>query len=76
MTQHAWLPGDAANSFFTPAASVWDAQVSYQTGQARFGSNINNLLNEQYLIPFAYFGRGQVTPAAPRTLTATASFSF
>ena len=76
VTQHARLPGDAANSFFTPAASVWDAQVSYQTGQARFGLNINNLLNKQYLIPSAYFGGGQVTPAAPRTLTATASFSF
>jgi iron complex outermembrane receptor protein len=76
LTQHSRLPGDAANSYFTPAATVWDAQVSYQTKIARFGLNISNLLDKQYLIPSAYFGGGQVTPAAPRTFTATASFNF
>jgi iron complex outermembrane receptor protein len=76
LTQHSRLPGDAANSYFTPAATVWDAQVSYQAKSARFGLNISNLLDKQYLIPSAYFGGGQVTPAAPRTFTATASFNF
>jgi len=76
LTQHSRLPGDAANSYFTPAATIWDAQVSYQTKSARFGLNVSNLFDKQYLIPSAYFGGGQVTPAAPRTFTATASFNF
>ena len=76
VTQHARLPGDASNSFFTPATAVWDAQVSYQTRLARFGLNINNLLDKDYLTPSAYFGGGQVMPSTGRTLTATASFSF
>lgn len=76
LTHHSRLPGDAANSYFTPAATLWDAQVSYQIKSARLGLNISNLLDKQYLIPSAYFGGGQVMPAAPRTFTATASFTF
>ena len=76
LIQHSRLPGNAANDYFTPTATVWDAQVSYQTRRARFGLNISNLLDKEYLIPSAYFGGGQVTPAPRRTLTATARFDF
>lgn len=76
VTHHAKLPGDGANSFFTPAATLWDSQISYQIKSARFGLNVNNLLDKKYLVPSAYFGGGLVLPAMPRTITATANFSF
>jgi len=76
LTYHDRLPGDASNTYYTPAATVWDAQVSYETKSARFGLNIANLLDKEYLIPSAYFGGGQVTPAPRRTLMATARFDF
>ena len=63
-------------SFFTPATTVWDAQVSYQTRNARYGVAVSNLLDAQYFVPSAYFGGGQLMPAAPRTITASAVFSF
>jgi iron complex outermembrane recepter protein len=70
------LPGDSKNTFFTPAATVWDTQLSYQGHKARYGIGINNLLDAKYYVPSAYFGGGNVTPAAPRTLLVTADFSF
>jgi iron complex outermembrane receptor protein len=53
-----------------------DAQVSYQSKQLRYGLAVSNLLDKQYLVPSAYFGGGQVTPATPRSVTASAVFSF
>jgi iron complex outermembrane receptor protein len=76
LTHQSELPGDGSNSFFTPATTVWDAQASYQVKGARYGLAISNLLDKQYLVPSTYFGGGQVLPAAPRTLTASAVFSF
>jgi iron complex outermembrane receptor protein len=76
VTTQSELPGDARNSFFTPASTVLDAQVSYQSKQLRYGLAVSNLLDKQYLVPSAYFGGGQVTPATPRSVTASAIFSF
>lgn len=76
LTYHGNLAGDNYNSFFTPAATVWDAQVSYKFGKARIGLGINNLLDKKYYVPSAYFGGGQVTPALPRTLSATLQYAF
>jgi len=76
LTYQSELPGDGSNSFFTPATTVWDAQASCQVKGARYGLAISNLLDKQYLVPSTYFGGGQVLPAAPRTLTASAVFSF
>lgn len=76
LTQHARLPGNAANDYFTPAATVWDAQVSYRIKSARLGLNITNLMDKEYLIPSAYFGGGQITPAPRRTVTASARIDF
>jgi iron complex outermembrane receptor protein len=76
VTHHDKLPGNNTNSFFTPSAQVWDAQLSYQTKLARYGLNVSNLLDKQYFVPSAYFGGGQVIPAAPHALTASAVFSF
>lgn len=76
LTHQSKLPGDSTNSFFTPATTVWDGQVSYQMKAARLGLNVSNLFDKQYFVPSNYFGGGQVLPAAPRTVTATANFSF
>lgn len=76
VTYRSKLPGNAANAFFTPAAAVWDAQVSYQTNTARYGLSVGNLTNKKYFVPAAYFGGGQVIPALPRTVALTAKFAF
>lgn len=76
LTHHSELPGTASNTFFTPAATVWDTQVSYQTGTARYGLSIANLTDKRYYVPAAYFGGGQVIPAQARTLSVSAQYSF
>ena len=76
MTYQSSLPGDANNSFFTPASSVWDAQLSYQTKAVRYGVQVANLLDTQYVVPSNYFGGGQILPAARRTVVASAVVNF
>ena len=76
LSYHDKLPGNSTNTYFTPAATVFDAQVSYRVGKGRYGINISNLSNRQYFMPSAYFGGGQVTPAAPRMVMATAVFDL
>lgn len=75
-THMSALAGDTSNTFFTPAATVADAQFSYKLRDMRLGLNINNLFDKKYYVPSAYFGGGQVIPALPRTFSATANFSF
>lgn len=76
VTHHSRLPGNSTNTFFTPASTVWDAQLSYSLWKARLGLNVLNLTDKKYYVPSAYFVGGQVTPALPRTITATLSLAF
>lgn len=76
MNYHSTLPGDAANTYSTPSATVFDAQLSYRMGPATFALNVKNLTDKQYWVPSRYFGGGQVTPAAPRSIAATARVEF
>jgi iron complex outermembrane receptor protein len=76
MTHHSSLPGNTTNTFFTPSATIADAQVSYKLHDMKLGLNVSNLFNKKYYMPSAYFGGGQVIPALPRTVSATANFSF
>ncbi len=76
VTHHSSLPGDTTNTFFTPSATVADAQVSYKLRDMKLGLSISNLFDKKYYVPSAYFGGGQVIPALPRTVSATANFSF
>ena len=73
---HSALPGDAANTFETPAATVFDAQLSYRIGAAQLGLAVNNLADKTYWVPSRYFGGGQVTPAPRRSVAATAQWQF
>lgn len=75
-TYHSSLPGNTTNTFFTPAATIADAQLSYRLRDMKLGLNISNLFDKKYYMPSAYFGGGQVIPALPRTVSATANFSF
>lgn len=70
------VPGNTSNSFFTPAATVWDAQLSYVTGAARYALAISNLTDRPYYEPSAYFTGGHVTPAPRRQVSLTASYRF
>ena len=76
LKHHGALKGDAANTFETPAATVFDAQVSYRVGSARLGLVVDNLTDRKYWVPSRYFGGGQVTPAPRRSVAATASWQF
>ena len=76
LTRHSRLPGDAANSFFTPAATLWDAQLQYQLEKVRLSASIQNLADKKYFIPSNYFGGGHVLPAARRHLSLAASYNF
>jgi iron complex outermembrane recepter protein len=75
-THSSKLPGDAANTYFTQAVTIWDAQLSYKKDSARYGVYVSNLFDKQYFRPSAYFGGGQVMPGLPRTIMATAQFSM
>ena len=76
VTHRSKLPGDGENTFFTPAVTLLDAQVSYEMRSLKLGLNVANLLDKQYMSPSAYFGGGQLMPGMPRTVTATATVSF
>jgi len=76
LTHHSRLPGDTTNSFFTPSATVWDAQASFRMRSVKLGLGVNNLTDRKYYVPSNYFGGGQVVPALPRTFVATADISF
>lgn len=76
VSHHGRLAGNTLNTYFTPAATVWDAQLSYKTGEARYGLVVNNLFNHEYLVPSAYFSGGQVMPALPRSVKLSAQFNF
>jgi iron complex outermembrane receptor protein len=70
------LKGDAANTFETPASTVFDAQVSYRVGSVRLGLVVDNLADRKVWVPSRYFGGGQVTPAPRRSVAATASWQL
>lgn len=76
LSHHSRLPGNVANAYFTPGATLVDAQVSYVTGGARYALSISNLADRKYYEPSAYFGGGHVTPANRRAVSATASYTF
>jgi iron complex outermembrane receptor protein len=76
LTHRSALPGDSANNFFTGAATVYDAQLSYDVAPASFTLAVNNLADKKYFEPSQYFGGGQVIPATRRTVSFAASAAF
>ena len=75
-TYQSELPGNTTNTFFTPASTVWDAQIAYSVKKMQVALAIRNLTDREYWIPSTYFGGGQVIPALPRTLSASVKLDF
>jgi iron complex outermembrane receptor protein len=70
---HSRLAGNSSNTFFTPEATVYDAQVSYKMKSLKLNLSINNLFDKQYFVPST---QSQVMPALRRTATLSANLSF
>lgn len=72
------LPGDAANTFHTPSATIYDAQASYKLKDVKFTLAINNLLDKKYFVPGSQSSTGgaQVFPAQRRTVMLNTTFTF
>lgn len=72
------LPGDAANTFHTPSATIYDAQASYKLKDVRFTLAINNLLDKKYFVPGSQSvaGSTQVFPAQRRTVMLNTTLTF
>lgn len=75
-TYQSELPGNTTNTFFTPASTVWDAQIAYSIKKMQIALAIRNLTDREYWIPSTYFGGGQVIPALPRTVSASVKLDF
>jgi iron complex outermembrane receptor protein len=76
LTHHSALPGDNTNSYFTPSATVFDAQAGYRLGQVQLSLNVRNLTDKKVWEPSRYFGGGQVTPAPRRTVALQGQVTF
>lgn len=76
VSHHSPMPVNAANTLFTPAVTVWDAQASYSRGPARYQVGISNLFDRRYFEPAAYFNGPHVIPGTRRQISASAQFSF
>lgn len=76
VNHHGQIAGNSLNTYFTPAATIWDAQLAYKAGPGRYALAVDNLLNHHYYLPSAYFSGGQVTPNKPLSVRASAQFSF
>lgn len=63
---------DDLNTIATPAYTLLDAAVRYETGPWRFALNVANLLNKDYVATYAYgYYRG-----VPRTVIASLKYRF
>lgn len=70
---HSRLAGNSSNTFFTPEATLYDAQVSYRVKSVKLNLAINNLFDKQYFVPST---QSQVMPAPGRTAMLSASLAF
>ncbi len=78
LRHHSKLAADSSNTNLTPAATVYDSQVSYRMKGVSLNLAINNLLDKKYVVPSSqststaplYF------PALRRTAMLTATMDF
>lgn len=70
---HSRLAGNSSNTFFTPEATLYDAQVSYRMKSIKLNLAVNNLFDKQYFVPST---QSQVMPAPGRTAMLSASLAF
>jgi iron complex outermembrane receptor protein len=66
----AFIPVFQTESYFTV-----DAKVAYDTEQFSAALNVKNLTDEEYFVPYSYFG-GRVAPGADRTFFGTVIYRY
>ncbi|MEM8827553.1 MAG: TonB-dependent receptor, partial [Pseudomonadota bacterium] len=54
------------NSFTGDSFAAVDAQLSYERGPARIGVRVENVLGEDYFIPYQFLNQAVVRPGNPR----------
>ncbi|MEO0499810.1 MAG: TonB-dependent siderophore receptor [Pseudomonadota bacterium] len=64
------------NSFESDSYAAVDAQVSYETGPARLGLRVENILGEDYFIPYQFLAQAVVRPGNPRAAFVTLDLDF
>ena len=78
LRHHSKLAADSSNTNFTPAATVYDAQASYQMKNVRLNLAINNLLDKKYVVPSSQSSSAAPLyfPALRRSAMLTATMDF
>jgi iron complex outermembrane receptor protein len=78
LRHHSKLAADSSNINFTPAATVYDSQVSYRMKGVSLNLAINNLLDKEYVVPSSQsLSAGPLYfPAPRRTVMLTATMDF
>jgi iron complex outermembrane receptor protein len=61
--------------FQTESYFTVDAKVAYDTEQFSAALNVKNLTDEEYFVPYSYFG-GRVAPGADRTFFGTVIYRY
>jgi iron complex outermembrane receptor protein len=78
LRHHSKLAADSSNTNFTPAATVYDSQVSYRMKGVSLNLAINNLLDKEYVVPSSQSSSAGPLyfPAPRRTVMLTATMDF
>lgn len=61
--------------FMTDAYFTVDAKIAYDTEQFSAAFNVKNLTDEEYFVPYSFFG-GRVAPGADRTFYGTVVYRY
>jgi len=66
---------DSANVYQTDGYYTVDAKIGYENERISASFNVKNLTNEQYFVPYTWFG-GQVAPGDDRTYYGTLVYKY
>jgi iron complex outermembrane receptor protein len=64
-----WL--DLTNQYATPAYTIVDGKIAYETNKWTLALTGKNLTDHQYSIPYSFFTLGHVAPGTPLTILAS-----
>ena len=68
-------PVDLANTFFAESYNTVDAKIAYAGENFEAALNIKNLTDEEYFVPYSYFG-GRVAPGQDRAVYGTVIYKY
>ena len=64
------------NLYFADSYSKLDATMAYQWSKWRLSARLENLLNQDYFLPFQYFSQDYLRPGAPRQIQLGVEYEF